>query len=270
MSVQKSKKNNQLKQERKLALRQFERCHPPQIHNPRIQRSCVAMMNTSSLDSFPFTAAHLLGLLCCAKTSTTSAYLMQAVRLDRVRIWGQPPSYDSGVYTSPVAIEWTSDSSQILSSGKCVSDTSVNRTDTPYVDSKPPKGTMAAWFQNAQASPSVTLCNLTASARALVYIDFSYVLMTSEPPVAGPALVAATAGGVGGVSPGAYFSIMAPYNTLPSFWSFVRYSHLILYKNSLLLLSGCYTSSDKLKTSWQRPLLKVYRCIPDGIGKVVE
>jgi hypothetical protein len=209
-------KRNQDKAQRSLELRRFERNHPPQIHNPRIQKGCIAFSNVLLLDSFAFTAAHMFGLLICAKTSSTSAYLMQSVRLDRVRFWGQPPSYDSGVYTSPVAIEWTADASQVVASGMTVSDTSVNRTDTPYVDAKPPKNSIASWFLNSQAGTSVTLFNVTASARGLMYIDFSYVLMTSEPPVAGPSLVGATAGGVGGVSPGGYFAIMAPYNTLPS------------------------------------------------------
>ncbi len=214
--------NTQMKNTRKKQLlrseaaekrKQHEMVHPPPLVFNRIQQLPIALRTTAAVTDSTFFSLNMFNLFQVATAATTTAYMAQAMRLRRLRVWGQPP--ESGVsFSSTVSVEFTSDNTQILSSGKAYTDTSVNTVVTPYLDVKPPKNSIASWFLNQQANPNAILFQVTAPSNSLIYLDFDYLLNCTEPALAGSGGAGLTAGTIGGIAP-TNFALIGAYNTLP-------------------------------------------------------
>jgi hypothetical protein len=193
--------------------RKYEMAHPPPRALTPVQRLEIALQTTAAVTNSAFASLDMFNCFQVATAATTTAYMAQSMRLRRVRVWGQPP--ESGTsFVSSVSVEFTAGNTQILSSGKTYSDTSINTVIAPFVDAKPPKNSIASWFLNQQANPAATLFKITAPDNSLIYLDFDYIINCTEAALAGSGGVGMSAGTIGGIAP-ANFTFVGAYNTLP-------------------------------------------------------
>jgi hypothetical protein len=80
-----------------------------------------------------------------------------AVRLKSIQAWGP---MDSTLTPVSLGVIWLSNSTLFGGPSKVISDTSMGASEVAYVNTSPPKGSLAAqWFQSnsTQTSPIVTL-----------------------------------------------------------------------------------------------------------------
>ncbi len=177
---------------------------PPQFI-PTVKVGHTFRFVTLSGAGYTVNSDDLLNLLLVATAATTTARLLQAVKLKRIRVWGNVPSLGSA--PSTVQVEWTSGTG-VASFGAAwkVSDTSQGVTSA-FVDARAPKGSIADfWLQNGQTNAGVAI--LTFPTGAVFDFHVTCVFVDTESPTAGQTTTGATVGRVygGTLSSGATWS----------------------------------------------------------------
>jgi hypothetical protein len=113
-------------------------------------------------------AGAVLGNLLCPS-------LFDAIRLKRVRVWGQP-SFVAGSSSNPltgiVAVSYPGPNAPTKT--YTASGNAVNR---PYIDCKPPAESFAALWSNQSSTTSEVVFELTCSQGDIIEIDVNYTLL---------------------------------------------------------------------------------------------
>ena len=139
--------------------------NPPQFR--AVRWSAVAAQGETD-----FTVRQLLFAQCVATTSTSLTPLAYAVRLRKVQIWFTSPALGTNVSSE---IEWTAAGTGFLLNQTSVSQTSSSTTEYSYLVSKPPRDSLAAWYQGGVSSLSNVLFSFSMPADAIIQIDFDWV-----------------------------------------------------------------------------------------------
>lgn len=114
-----------------------------------------------------------LGSMCT--TGGISGYcLAQSYQLKQIEIWSPIASQGTSATCS---IEWTANSSAAnFNSSLQTSDTSINPLSPAHVRVRPPKGSVASFWQEPSAS-AINLMSITAPAASIIDLTVKYVLL---------------------------------------------------------------------------------------------
>lgn len=119
-----------------------------------------------------FTVRNLLYCQCSASSATVISPLAYAVRLRRVRIWFQSPTLGTNISST---LEWNSGSTGFLQRGSSVAEVNSSTTDFVCLDTKPPKDSLARWYQAGPTGATNVLFSFSAPAGAIMQLDFNWV-----------------------------------------------------------------------------------------------
>lgn len=124
----------------------------------------------------------------CATTTVTGSSIFTSVKISRVSIWSPPASQGAATTCS---VTWFGNTGN--SSEKEISDTSVSTAQPAHVDTRPPRNSLASFWQTTS---STALAVLTAPTGSIIDVWVSGIL-GDGPTTTSPAtltLVGATAG----------------------------------------------------------------------------
>jgi len=133
---------------------------------------------TGAVTALPVTRAMLLNLYTMATTTTIQNRIITAVKLKRVRVWGQPPVL--GAAGSTVVVEWVGTQAP----STIHSDTSMGVRPS-FVDTRPPADSSDKWWSISGSNESEVLFNITAPIGAVVDVSLSLRLADDEAAVQG-------------------------------------------------------------------------------------
>jgi hypothetical protein len=164
--------------------------NPPRSFHFRYQNNTDAAITNAIITAETLYRAVLLCL-----TTTTTALVFQAVKIQWIDLWGvQDPTGSNPQAT--VKIEWSPSSSGnglFLSPGTVVSDTTINPFQLAHVRTQPPKQSLASMWLSAQSGSNADLAEITAPPNAVMDIHLLATMNYCEPQILGPA-VTSTAG----------------------------------------------------------------------------
>lgn len=160
-------------------------CHPPQLASNFVSTRTQRFQATSTLsvcNVSPETLCFSFGSMCTTTNSTITA-LWKAVRVRRVRMWA-PGSLTT---TSTISCEWTSKAASVTGqSNVYVADTSVSSAYPAFLDTTPPKGSLAS-FWNPSGDGTIVF-NLLGPAETIVDVTVDLLMdvsANSNPTIAG-------------------------------------------------------------------------------------
>jgi len=142
-------------------------------------------ISAGAFTSVPITRAMLLNLYTMATTTTVQDRLFTAVKLRRIRMYGQPTSL-SAAPTNPVIVEWLGSNSP----STLHSDTALGFRPA-YVSSVPPVDSSDRWWSISGTSETDVLCKLSGPTGTIVDVDLSLRFADDEAAVAGESGTAA-------------------------------------------------------------------------------
>jgi len=124
------------------------------------------------------TRSMLLNLVTMATTTTNQFRVFEAIKLNRVSMWGQPPAL-AGAPTS-VAVEWVGTNSP----STIHSDSAVG-VRPAYLSSRPPPQSSNIWWSISGMGETDELMRLSGPAGTIIDIDVTLRLVDDEAAVAG-------------------------------------------------------------------------------------
>jgi hypothetical protein len=119
-----------------------------------------------------FTVRNLLYCQCSASSATVISPLAYAVRLRRVRIWFCSPTLGTNISST---VEWTSAGTGFLQRGTALAEVNTSTTEMVCLDVKPPKQSLARWYQAGVTGATNILFSFSAPAGAIMQLDFNWV-----------------------------------------------------------------------------------------------
>lgn len=158
--------------------------HPPEF----VPTICAGHRFRFSAAAATFVAVSrttLLNLVSVAATTTLQYRVMAAIKLKRIRIWGQPPALGSA--STLAQVEWLG-----VNSPSVVHSDSSMGVEPCMVDTRPPPLSSCSWWSTGGGATD-TLCNITCPAGAIVDVDVTIRFIDSEGATASEA-------GTGGAS----------------------------------------------------------------------
>jgi hypothetical protein len=165
---------------------------------------------TAAKTEFDFTVLMLCRFQSMVVVSSTTAYsLASAVRVKWVKMWG----VTSAIQTSAsVALEWSAGSTGFLLNDTSVSDTTVSTTRAAYIKCKPPRQSLASWYQSYVQGGTNNLFTITCPAGAVIDIAYDWVLNSTEPANVTFTPTALAAGTVFAQNPDTNIVVLTPLN----------------------------------------------------------
>jgi len=144
---------------------------PPYIPTTHFGRTFrfVALGNIAGVS---VTRKNLLNLLQIGTSTSTSARAINAIKLNRIRIWGPTTS---GFASQTVTVQWEGLNAPTTEH----SDTSMN-LEPAYVTSKPPMQSSCSWWSIYNNNESEVLFTLTIPAASVVDIEVSVRLIENS------------------------------------------------------------------------------------------
>jgi len=112
----------------------------------------------------------------CTTSNTTLSSFFQSVKVNSVKIWGPSQSLNA---INTVSVEWISTTGTSTSS-KEVSDTSMSTAFPAHVSSRPPRSSLASFWQLGNGPQLFTL---RLSAGSIVDINLSLILQDDDTAV---------------------------------------------------------------------------------------
>ncbi len=171
---------------RKLAL--GEESHPPEFM-ATLCAGHVFRFTTASgtFGPVPVTRRNLLQLYSMAVTTSNQYRLFSAIKLNKVRVWGQPAAL--GSLNSPITVEWLgTDAPSVIHS-----DTSSGVRPS-FVETKPPRNSSAQWWSTSGGSNETdVLFNIAGPTGTIVDVHCSVRFADDEAPVVSEAGTGAAA-----------------------------------------------------------------------------
>jgi len=140
----------------------------------KTQRYFVSTNNNSAL---MYNQELLLSVGGMATTATNLAPMAESFKLNRVRVWGSPSSVGTAC---SVQVNWFPSASTSLTyvPGLEYISTSCNTAVNAYISCKPPKNSLASFWQNSQSN--LALFKLTVPAGGIIELDVSFILLTND------------------------------------------------------------------------------------------
>ena len=132
---------------------------------------------TANQSETNYRVRELLYATCLAVSSTVLVPLAYAVRLRRIRIWFQSPTLGSSITST---IEWSADTTGFLMNGSSVSEVNSSTTEPVMLEARPPKGSLARWYQSGVTGATNVLFSFSAPAGATIAIDYDWVVNRTE------------------------------------------------------------------------------------------
>jgi hypothetical protein len=113
----------------------------------------------------------------CTVTNSTCTSFFGAVKVNRLRVWG---SFPGGATQAPatVSVEWMGDANNIYQSNLEVSDTSNSVTAPAFVDCRPPRNSLAAFWQNT--GTTAAFFTLVAEEYSIIDVHLSLILYDDD------------------------------------------------------------------------------------------
>lgn len=123
--------------------------------------------------SQPVTRGMLLNLYSVAATTTQQYRLLTAIKIKRVRLWGQPVAL--GSQNSRVACEWVG-----YNAPSTIHSDTATGVRPSFVDSVPPKDSSNAWWSISGVNDSETLFNVTGPTGTVIDVHLSVRFADNE------------------------------------------------------------------------------------------
>jgi hypothetical protein len=133
------------------------------------------------------TDSHLLAVAgtVCTVTNSTASVLARAVRISNVKLWS-PPAYQGE--TATVSLTWFG---ALNSPNLEVSDTTSSVTKNAYISVRPPKNSLASFWQKNTAT---TLFNMVCPINTILEISLEIIQSDQETSVQTTTYTTCTAG----------------------------------------------------------------------------
>jgi len=168
--------------------------HPPQIETTFSVGKTLRFTATAATSGSAFSRAALLDLLVMAETTTAAGRIFDAVKVRRIRIWGNAPGAGA-VAARTSGVQWLS----TYSPAKVVSDSGSGATYGARISTKPPAQSLAGFWSLTGVNESDTLFVLQLNVGDVVDIDFSFRLQNNIFGTDIPAAITVVAATVGTV-----------------------------------------------------------------------
>jgi len=162
---------------------------PPQFQSTYTVRNKRLRFSAATAGSSSISQNNLLQLLAVADTTTIARSILSGLRVRKVEIWGPMSSSLAPVVAS---VEFISNNASLGGPNMIFSDVSLG-TSGAYVSASPPRGSMAASWQNPSSS---TVMNLVYPQYAIIDVLVDIVLASGQPSVTGTFTTSASAGDV--------------------------------------------------------------------------
>lgn len=133
----------------------------------------------SSFAGLPITRAMLLNLYTMAATTTIQYRVITGIKLNRVRMWGQPTALGS-LSTAPVIVEWLG----LNSPSTIHSDTAIG-VRCAYVDTRPPVDASNRWWSISGNNETEVLFKVSGPVGTIIDVDCSIRFADDEAAVQG-------------------------------------------------------------------------------------
>ncbi len=140
---------------------------------------------TASL-GLPILRQYLLNLVTMATTTSVQHRIIDAIKLNRVQVWSQPPVL--GGVSTPIVVEWVGNHSP----STIHSDTAIG-VRPGFVDSVPPADSSNRWWSISGTDEGETLFKVSCPAGSVIDVTCTLRLIDDEAAVLGEA-------GTGGAS----------------------------------------------------------------------
>ncbi len=150
---------------------------PPEFVPTISTGHCFRFNAGSAFTSLPITRGMLLNLYSVATTSTNQFRLLTAVKLKRVRMWGQPAALGSA--NTRIVCEWLGSNAP----STIHSDTATGVRPS-FIDSKPPKDSSDTWWSISGSNESETLFKVTGQVGTIIDVHLSLRFADDEAGVA--------------------------------------------------------------------------------------
>jgi hypothetical protein len=151
---------------------------PPQIRSNVTVSHVYRFVNTGTNKVYitPEMLLTAAGTVCTV-ANTTCTSIFGAVKVNRLRVWG---SFPGGSTNAPatVSVEWMGDANNIYQSNLEVSDTSNSVTAPAFVDCRPPRNSLAAFWQNT--GTTAAFFTLAAEQYSIVDVHLSLILYDDD------------------------------------------------------------------------------------------
>jgi len=173
-----------------VAIKQSKSTHPPPYIAQSIRSIKLRCLATGAQTLANFAYTDLAGLVGIIGTgTTTSNFWSSTFRLRRVEIWSPVATAGTPVTS---AVVYTENGADFESPPVTMSDTSVSFDFPAYVNSKPPRGSLASKWHGSGQSDQIFA--LTFASGATVDFEFDFVLSDLGAPVPGPTIAEGTSG----------------------------------------------------------------------------
>lgn len=149
--------------------------HPPEfmstISSGHVFRFITA---AGAFGPVPVTRRNLLNLYSMAATTTSQYRIIGAIKLNRVRVWGQPAAL--GSVNSPILVEWLG-----TDAPSAIHSDTASGVAASYVDTKPPRNSSSRWWSTSgAANENDTLFNIKGPTGTVVDIHCSIRFVDDE------------------------------------------------------------------------------------------
>jgi hypothetical protein len=158
---------------------------PPQF-TPTIRSIHKFRWVVASATSGTVTSDSMLSWYVVATAATTTARPIEAARLRRVSIWGQPPALGAAAVT--VALDWKGSQAPDVKHA----DTSSGITPA-YLTTKPPKNASASWWYDNSAT-NTNLFSFDLPLGATIDCEVEILCPDDSAAISGPATTGASLG----------------------------------------------------------------------------
>jgi hypothetical protein len=141
----------------------------------------------SNTGGFSITRKNLLNLLLVATSATTTARLIEGVRLRLVEMWTNPVAL--GASPTSLQLEWFGENSP----STLISDVSMG-VNPAHVRAEPPTSSSNQWWSMSGNQETDPLFSISVPANTIIDVAVELRLVESETPTAGDVPAGATLG----------------------------------------------------------------------------
>ncbi len=142
---------------------------------------------------FDLTVSSIMLFQCMASSSTAVYTLAYAIKVRKVSIWFMSNALSTN---KNATIEWNAASTGFLMPGRALGSTSSSTTEYSCLTSKPPRQSLASWYQGGPNAYNNVLMSLSAPAGAIIEFDYDWVPNYTEAAISSPASVSGATTGI--------------------------------------------------------------------------
>jgi hypothetical protein len=139
------------------------------------------------------TASNIMFFQCMAAGATQVYTLAYAVKIRKVTIWFMSNALATN---KNATIEWNAASTGFLMPGRALGSTSSSTTEYSCLVSKPPRQSLASWYQGGPNALTNVLLSLSAPAGAIIEFDYDWVPNYTEAAVSSALTVSGATAGI--------------------------------------------------------------------------